>query len=175
MVHHASAWWVTHRVGRHKVESARRSSRVFASLLCGLRSSDIVSSNSRLSPRMPRGALEVSARHRPSCKHLSISCGHPVPQHRGKDRLTTGSSRPRRATGRLVSRAGLPRSRGCELRRRRRATNYRCVSTSTTASAVILTMRRTLTAGSRMCTGLAVPSRIGPTVIPLPAATLSRL
>ena len=46
---------------------------------------------------------------------------------------------------------------------------------STTTSAVMLTTRRTLAVGSMICTGLAAPSRIGPTVMPLPAATFNRL
>ncbi len=39
----------------------------------------------------------------------------------------------------------------------------------------MFTMRRTLAFGVRMWTGFAAPSRIGPTVIPPPAATLSML
>ena len=39
----------------------------------------------------------------------------------------------------------------------------------------MLTMRRTVALGLRMCTGLVAPSRIGPTVTPLPAATFSTL
>ena len=46
---------------------------------------------------------------------------------------------------------------------------------STAASAVMLTMRRTLATGSRMCTGFAAPSRMGPTVMPLLAAIFRRL
>ena len=46
---------------------------------------------------------------------------------------------------------------------------------STTVSAVMLTMRRTVADGVRMCTGLATPSRIGPSVTPPPAAAFSRL
>jgi hypothetical protein len=46
---------------------------------------------------------------------------------------------------------------------------------SATASAVMLTMRRTVTYGVRMCTGLAAPSRMGPMAMPLPAAVLSKL
>ena len=48
-------------------------------------------------------------------------------------------------------------------------------SASTTASAVMLTMRRTVDDGVRMCTGRAAPSRMPPTVMPLPAAMRSRL
>ena len=40
---------------------------------------------------------------------------------------------------------------------------------------IMLTMRRTVAVGVRMCTGCAAPSRIGPTVMPPPAVTRSRL
>ena len=50
-----------------------------------------------------------------------------------------------------------------------------CVVASTTVSAVMLTMRRTVADGVRMCAGFATPSSIGPSVTPEPAATLSRL
>ena len=46
---------------------------------------------------------------------------------------------------------------------------------STTASAVMLTMRRTVAAGVRMCAGAAQPSRIGPIATLWPAADFSRL
>src|SRR6185295_2235568 len=57
-----------------------------------------------------------------------------------------------------------------------RASRYagRCTLASTTVSAVMLTIRRTVAEGVRMCTGFATPSRIGPSVTPPPAATLSR-
>ena len=45
----------------------------------------------------------------------------------------------------------------------------RCTLTSTTVSAVMLTIRRTVADGVRMCTGFAMPSRIGPSVTPPPA------
>src|SRR3989338_4700447 len=51
----------------------------------------------------------------------------------------------------------------------------RCAAASTTVSSVILTMRRTVAEGVRICTGRATPSRMGPTVMPSPAAVLSRL
>jgi hypothetical protein len=46
----------------------------------------------------------------------------------------------------------------------------RSETASTTHSAVMLTMLRTVAAGVRMCTGAAQPSRIGPMAMPLPAA-----
>src|SRR5262245_1909412 len=46
---------------------------------------------------------------------------------------------------------------------------------STAASAVMFTMRRALAVGVRMCTALAAPSRIGPTVMPSPPATFRML
>ena len=51
----------------------------------------------------------------------------------------------------------------------------RCPTASTTHSAVMLTIRRTVADGVSTCTGLAQPSRIGPIAMPLPAAVLSRL
>src|SRR5881628_1040352 len=44
-----------------------------------------------------------------------------------------------------------------------------------TVTAVMLTTRRTVADGVRMCTGRAAPSRIGPMVTPPPPAVLSRL
>src|SRR4051794_1852753 len=46
---------------------------------------------------------------------------------------------------------------------------------SATVSAVMLTMRRTVADGVRMCTGLAAPSNTGPIAMPPPAAVFSRL
>ena len=46
---------------------------------------------------------------------------------------------------------------------------------SATASAVMLTRRRTVAEGVRMCTGRAAPSRIGPMVTPPPEAVFNRL
>src|SRR5258706_15073827 len=46
---------------------------------------------------------------------------------------------------------------------------------STTVSAVMLTMRLTVAEEVRICTGRAAPSRIGPMVMPSPAAVFSRL
>ena len=46
---------------------------------------------------------------------------------------------------------------------------------SVTVSAVMLTMRRTVVDGVRMCTGAAAPNKIGPTATLLPAAVFSRL
>src|SRR5689334_7347861 len=51
----------------------------------------------------------------------------------------------------------------------------RCDAASTVASAVMLTMRRTVDDGVRMCTGCAAPSRMPPTVMPPPAAMRNRL
>src|SRR5260221_4762327 len=50
-----------------------------------------------------------------------------------------------------------------------------CSCASTTQRAAMLMMRRTVAVGVRMCTGLAAPSRIGPTGIPAPPTTLRRL
>ena len=58
---------------------------------------------------------------------------------------------------------------------RRSAAVQRCDTASTTHSAVMLTMRRTVADGVRMCTGRAQPSSTGPTAMPWPAAVLSRL
>src|SRR4029078_8170161 len=52
---------------------------------------------------------------------------------------------------------------------------WRSVVQSTTVSAVMLTIRRTVADGVRMFTGLATPSRIGPSVTPEPDAAFSRL
>ncbi len=46
---------------------------------------------------------------------------------------------------------------------------------STTVSAVMLTMRRTVAAAVKICAGAAQPSRIGPIATLLPAADLSKL
>ena len=46
---------------------------------------------------------------------------------------------------------------------------------SATVSAVMLTIRRTVAEGVRMCTGLAAPSSTGPMAMPPPAVVLSRL
>ena len=46
---------------------------------------------------------------------------------------------------------------------------------SATASAVMLTMRRTVADGVRMCTGRAAPSRIGPMVTPPPRGGLQQV
>src|SRR5204862_2414201 len=51
----------------------------------------------------------------------------------------------------------------------------RAALASATVSAVMLTMRRTVADGVRMCTGLAAPSKTGPIAMPPPAACLSRL
>ena len=49
------------------------------------------------------------------------------------------------------------------------------LAASTEASAVMLTRRRTVAVGVRMCAGRASPSRIGPTVMPWPEVALSTL
>src|ERR1700741_2605513 len=64
---------------------------------------------------------------------------------------------------------------GCSFRHRRAAQDLRSDTASTTHRAVMLTMRRTVADGVRMCTGRAQPSRIGPTAMPLPAAVFTRL
>ena len=46
---------------------------------------------------------------------------------------------------------------------------------SATVMAVMLTMRRTVAEGVRMHTGLAAPSRTGPSAMLLPAATFNKL
>lgn len=46
---------------------------------------------------------------------------------------------------------------------------------SATVKAVMLTMRRTVAEGVRMCAGWAAPSSTGPMAMPPPAAVLSRL
>ena len=51
----------------------------------------------------------------------------------------------------------------------------RAALASATVSAVMLTMRRTVADGVRMCTGLAAPSSTGPIAMPPPAAVFSRL
>ena len=51
----------------------------------------------------------------------------------------------------------------------------RAALASATVSAVMLTMRRTVAEGVRMCTGCAAPSSTGPIAMPPPAATFSRL
>ncbi len=50
-----------------------------------------------------------------------------------------------------------------------------CVCASTTASATILTMRRTEAIGVSTCTGFATPIRTGPTVTPSELETRSKL
>jgi FAD/FMN-containing dehydrogenase len=50
----------------------------------------------------------------------------------------------------------------------------RSIAQSTTVSAVMLTMRRTVAEGVRMFTGFATPSRIGPSVTPAPARAPAR-
>ena len=56
-----------------------------------------------------------------------------------------------------------------------RRCDQRAAFASATVSAVMLTMRRTVADGVRMCTGLAAPSNTGPIAIPPPAAVFSRL
>jgi hypothetical protein len=51
----------------------------------------------------------------------------------------------------------------------------RAAFASATVSAVMLTMRRTVADGVRMCTGCAAPSSTGPIAMPPPAAVFSRL
>ena len=46
---------------------------------------------------------------------------------------------------------------------------------SATVNAVMLTMRRTVAEGVRMCTGWAAPSSTGPMAMPPPAVVFSRL
>ncbi len=46
---------------------------------------------------------------------------------------------------------------------------------STTVSAVMLTIRRTVADGVRMCTGFATPSRIGPSVTPAARGDLEQV
>src|SRR3954463_11843176 len=53
--------------------------------------------------------------------------------------------------------------------------SQRAETASTTHSAVMLTMRRTVADGVRMCTGRAQPSSTGPMATPLPAAVLTTL
>lgn len=53
--------------------------------------------------------------------------------------------------------------------------DQRAALASATVSAVMLTMRRTVADGVRMCTGLAAPSSTGPIAMPPPAAVFSRL
>jgi hypothetical protein len=55
------------------------------------------------------------------------------------------------------------------------AIGQRAAEASATVSAVMLTMRRTVAEGVRMCTGWAAPSSTGPIAMPPPAAVLSRL
>ncbi len=57
----------------------------------------------------------------------------------------------------------------------RQAEDQRWAFASATVSAVMLTMRRTVVLGVRMCTGLAAPSSTGPMAILPPAAVFSRL
>ncbi len=49
------------------------------------------------------------------------------------------------------------------------------LAASTTVSAVMLTMRRTVAVGVMTCTGRAAPSRTGPMVMPSAPVILSRL
>src|SRR3954468_21233038 len=65
--------------------------------------------------------------------------------------------------------------RGCHAEPPIAGSRYCAVSASRTESAVMFTMRRTVLVGVRMCAGRAAPSRIGPTVMPSPATTLSAL
>src|SRR4029453_1231764 len=51
----------------------------------------------------------------------------------------------------------------------------RCMLASTTVSAVMLTILRTVADGVKMCTALATPSKMGPSVTPPPDDDLSRL
>ena len=53
--------------------------------------------------------------------------------------------------------------------------DQRCALASATVRAVMLTMRRTVVLGVRMCTGLAAPRSTGPMAMLPPAAVLSRL
>src|SRR3982751_3416049 len=97
-------------------------------------------------------------------------------------------------TGVSHARAGPPdifgaRTKLCLVRGRRRflsdrrvgsvvgisARDQRAAFASATVSAVMLTMRRTVADGVRMCTGFAAPSSTGPIAMPPPAAVLSRL
>ena len=64
-----------------------------------------------------------------------------------------------RPEGRGAVRAAAPGAARGQLRRER-------APASATASAVMLTMRRTVEAGLRMCAGAFAPSRMGPTVTP---------
>ena len=59
--------------------------------------------------------------------------------------------------------------------RRPSTSTQRAALASATVNAVMLTMRRTVADGVRMCTGLAAPSSTGPIAMPPPAAVLSRL
>lgn len=61
------------------------------------------------------------------------------------------------------------------LRRKRWLRRAQRALASATVSAVMLTMRRTVAEGVRMCTGLAAPSNTGPIAMPPPAAVFSRL
>ena len=56
-----------------------------------------------------------------------------------------------------------------------RARLQRAALASATVRAVMLTTRRTVADGVRMCAGLAAPSSTGPIAMPPPAAVFSRL
>ncbi len=77
-----------------------------------------------------------------------------------------GAFAPRRRTGCRFHRSSIPVCRG---------TACRCRHASTTVSAVMLTIRRTVADGVRMCTGFATPSRIGPSVTPLARRDLEQV
>lgn len=53
--------------------------------------------------------------------------------------------------------------------------DQRTALASATVRAVMLTMRRTVADGVKMCTGKAAPSKTGPIAIPPPAAVFNRL
>src|SRR3954468_5839328 len=111
--------------------------------------------------RVARGSAEDVA-HRLEHARLVGGARAAAGEHQPRPRL-----HPARREGRDVAGGGLHYSSVCSWPRGALA--------SATASAVMLTMRRTVAEGVRMCTGRAAPSRIGPTVTPPPAAVLRRL
>ena len=90
-------------------------------------------------------------------------------------RIVTCSKHKKQASTLACDRSQIPFS-GTELFQFRWTdADQRLETASTTHSAVMFTMRRTVADGVRMCTGRAQPSSTGPTAMPLPAAVFSRL
>jgi len=77
--------------------------------------------------------------------------------------------------GFITSASKYPLSRESATPNKGQALDQRCALASATVKAVMLTMRRTVVLGVRMCTGLAAPSSTGPMAMLPPAAVLSRL